>query len=191
MNLNVIVFMDTETCGISAFFNRILEISVVITDWELNEKERKTYTIHYTQEQIDKWIKFIYEMHTKNGLVDDVLKSETTLEEAENGLIEMLKKYEVPKTKFICGGNNVSFDLRFLKAHMPTLYKKLHYRTMDATTLWLGCEQWYGLKYVKADDVNYRHRAMDDILFCIDSMKFYKKHLCVKKDEQSNVSKIL
>ena len=58
---------------------------------------------------------------------------------------------------FVVAGSTVSFDKDWLKAHMPEVAKRLHYRQLDVSSYKVGFPEIFGTKTSEA------HRAMADI----------------------------
>lgn len=56
------------------------------------------------------------------------MESTVTIKEAENQVLEFVKKY-IPEARIApLGGNSVHADKRFLEKEMPQLIEHLHYR---------------------------------------------------------------
>lgn len=76
-----------------------------------------------------------------------------------------LNEFKEPKIQL--AGFNPSFDLGFLREHMPKLAGKLMYRTFDVSTLFtLNCLT--DLFPVELMEKRSKHRAMDDCLAALD-----------------------
>jgi oligoribonuclease len=86
----------------------------------------RTWTIN--GKQLDP---FIVEMHTKSGLLNDLVQGPTiALGKVEQAIISVLDSYE--GTKFSMAGSGVSqFDMRWISYHMPDLHSMLTYYSID------------------------------------------------------------
>ena len=114
--------------------------------------------------------KFVHRMHTKNGLIRDVLASTTTLQEAERAAMALVVEHCLPGDAFLCG-NSVHHDWRFLARYMPRLEQYLHYRQVDVSTIKVLVEAWsHDIEYPK-DQSN--HRALADIHASIAELRYY------------------
>jgi oligoribonuclease len=58
---------------------------------------------------------------------------------------------------------------------MPNLYKFLHYRIVDVSTIKEICKRW--IPSLPPFQKKECHRAMDDIRESIEELKFYKTHV--------------
>ena len=63
---------------------------------------------------------------------------------------------------FVVAGSTVSFDKDWLKAHMPEVARRLHYRQLDVSSYKVGFPEIFGTKTSDA------HRAMADIRVSIE-----------------------
>jgi oligoribonuclease (3'-5' exoribonuclease) len=101
----------------------------------------------------------VVEMHTRNGLLAELERPDlcASIQEADDYFAAL-----VPDGLPSIAGNSVgSFDLQFLRKHMPKFAARLSHRVFDVSTL-LRAERTYGDSIdqisVKADG----HRALAD-----------------------------
>lgn len=189
---NELCFLDMETGGlngpqdngeIGARYYPILEIALHVSDKDLNViGEGLRIVIHHDEEAIQKLHPWALEQHAKSGLLEEVRKSQVTLQQAETMCIEYLQSVGAraynreSKTGTIMAGNSIRFDRDFLDHQMPTLSKFFHYRQFDLSAINLACRLW-------APEVNgkvhkkYKHLALEDILDSIDEARVYKNCL--------------
>ena len=79
-----LVWIDLEMTGLNPDQDAIIEIATIITDGELNViAEGPTVIINQPEMYLGKMNNIVQRMHTKNGLLDAVRHSTTSLEEAE------------------------------------------------------------------------------------------------------------
>lgn len=168
-------WIDLETTGLNYRKDKILEISTIITDKDLNILDQCTFVIHQKDTVLEKMDEWCVKTHGESGLVKDVRESETTLAEAEAKTLEMLKKYLPPK-KGILSGSSVHFDKDFLRKYMKDLFDYLHYHILDVTSIAEVVKRWCPRpaprKYVKKT----AHRSLSDIKDSIDQLQSYKKY---------------
>jgi oligoribonuclease len=161
-----ILWLDTETSGLDPDRCALLEVAAVLDvdgkltpvfDGVLKHDVEKVY---FEQRA--------YEMHCRNGLMEDLANGWHSLEvrEAESDLMDALEPFR--RNSVILGGNSIHFDRGFLRRHMPRLEAMLHYRMMDVTTL----HMFFGAAGIKLDKPAIAHRAMADIRQSIDA--YYK-----------------
>jgi oligoribonuclease len=118
---------------------------------------------------------FVQNMHTQNGLIDEVLNAAADggmdLGDADEYLAELcdrLLKGGDPKARVTLAGGSVHFDKKWAEHHMPEFAKRLHYRVHDVSTL-KAQERVHGGPFddIKGDN----HRAMSDVLASIEEAK--------------------
>lgn len=169
------VWMDLEMTGLDDTTCTILQVATIITDEAFNEVAEQDVVIWHPESALETMSPFVRNMHTKNGLLDRVRKSETPLDEAESEVLALLAEH-VPYRKGILCGNSIWQDRRFLLRYMPLLEKYLHYRMLDVSSFKIATSAWYGDKGIPPAKKN-THDALDDIRESIEEMKFYRDNL--------------
>lgn len=182
---DLLVWVDLETTGLDCDDNmkgvqthKILEIGVHITDSNFNIiDEGLQIVIHHDFKTIKPlMVEFVHNMHATNGLLDKVEKSTTSLEQAQQLIIEYIKSFNIaPKSSPICG-NNVGFDRNFIDAQMPQFSELLHYRKIDVSSFKEVASRLYP-DIAKMIDKKGKHRALDDIKESIKELKVYQEHM--------------
>lgn len=106
-----IVWMDLEMTGLNVVTDKIIEISCLITDNNLNLiAEGPDIAINYPEDVLnnieDEWVRH---QHTSSGLIEKCLKSKINLESAEQIVLDFLKQHV---TEGCCplGGNTIYWD---------------------------------------------------------------------------------
>ena len=122
-----LVWIDLEMTGLDPDKEKIIEIATLITDSQLNIiAEGPNLIINQSEsllDQMDEWNK---NQHGSSGLIDEVKKSNITMQMAEIETLEFISKYVGHKQSPMCG-NTVSHDRRFLIRHMPRLEEYFNY----------------------------------------------------------------
>jgi len=175
------VWLDLEMTGLNPRKDAILEIACVVTDGNLEVIAQGPDIIiaqsESTLSAMDKWCTLT---HKKTGLYDLVLKSETSVEDAERQTLAFLRQHTKENYAQLAG-NSVWMDRVFLMHHMPRLYDFLHYRTIDVSTIKELAHCWYfknpKLQFKKQN----AHRALDDIFESIQELKHYKNAFFVEE----------
>ena len=141
-NDNNLVWLDCEMSGLDPEKERLLEIAIVITGPDLMPRiEGPVVVIHQSNELLagmDAWNKGT---HGKSGLIDKVKASTVNEAQAEEVLIEFMKKYVSKGVAPMCG-NTIGQDRRFLLKYLPKLEGWFHYRNLDVSTLKELSKRW-------------------------------------------------
>jgi oligoribonuclease len=170
-----LVWIDCEMSGLDPQKERLLEIAVIVTGPELEPRiEGPVLVVHQSDALLhgmDAWNKGT---HGKSGLIDKVKASTLTEAQAEQQIIEFIKRYVSKGASPLCG-NTIGQDRRFLVKYMPQLESWLHYRNLDVSTLKELARRW------KPDVFNafkkrQAHTALADVHESIDELIHYRTH---------------
>ncbi|WP_124039750.1 oligoribonuclease [Neoactinobaculum massilliense] len=173
---NPIVWIDCEMTGLQLDVDELVEISVVITDSELNPvDEGIDLIIKPTQRAVDNMNDFVTKMHTASGLINE-WEDGLPLAEAEQKVLDYVSA-RVPEGKAPLGGNSVGTDKMFLEKYMPKLVSYLHYRIVDVSSIKELSKRWYPRVYFNLPEKNGHHRALGDIYDSIDELRYYRATL--------------
>lgn len=174
-NDNNLVWLDCEMSGLDPEKERLLEIAVVITGPDLSPRiEGPVLVIHQSNELLagmDAWNKGT---HGKSGLIDKVKVAALTEAQAEEQLIEFIKKYVSKGVAPMCG-NTIGQDRRFLLKYMPKLEGWFHYRNLDVSTLKELSKRWKPGVYASFKKQQ-SHTALADVHESIDELAHYREH---------------
>jgi len=174
-NDNNLVWLDCEMSGLDPEKERLLEIAVVITGPDLSPRiEGPVLVIHQSNELLagmDAWNKGT---HGKSGLIDKVKAVALTEAQAEEQLIEFIKKYVSKGVAPMCG-NTIGQDRRFLLKYMPKLEGWFHYRNLDVSTLKELSKRWKPEVYASFKK-HQSHTALADVHESIDELAHYREH---------------
>jgi oligoribonuclease len=170
-----LVWVDCEMTGLNPEEDRLIEIAVIITGPHLEPRiEGPVLVIHQSNAQLDKMDAWNKGTHGKSGLIDKVKASTVTEEQAEQQIIDFIKRY-VPKGASPLCGNTISQDRRFLVKYMPTLEAYLHYRNLDVSTLKELAKRWRPEVYDGFKKAQ-KHTALADVHESIDELVHYRTH---------------
>ena len=126
--------------------------------------------IHQSDEllgQMDNWNKGT---HGRSGLIDKVKASTLTEEQAQEQILQFLKRY-APKGKVPMCGNTIGQDRRFLALYMPKLEAFFHYRNVDVSTLKELAKRWKPTAYSSFKKAQ-KHTALADVYESIDEAHY-------------------
>lgn len=176
--------MDLEMTGLEPQRHVIVEIATLLTDDHLNVvAEGPDLVIHATPDQLAKMIPLVNEMHTKSGLLAEIIASVITVEQAETKTLKFLKAHIAePRSVPLCG-NSIGTDRRFLQEYMPTLEAFLHYRNVDVSTIKELARRWQPDVVAALPEKASSHRALDDIRESLNELVHYRDTLFRPVDE--------
>ncbi|WP_395138058.1 oligoribonuclease [Schlegelella aquatica] len=170
-----LIWIDLEMTGLDPLRDRIIEIAVVVTDAQLATRiEGPVFAIHQSDEVLDAMDAWNKGTHGRSGLVDRVKASRISEAEAEEQVIDFLRRF-VPKNASPMCGNSICQDRRFLANYMPRLEAFFHYRNLDVSTLKELAKRWkpdVAASFKKAQ----KHTALADIHESIDELVHYREH---------------
>ncbi|XP_017040154.1 probable oligoribonuclease [Drosophila ficusphila] len=172
-----IVWMDLEMTGLDIEKDKILEVSCIITDKDLNVRsEGPCFAINHPQNVYDSMNEWCMKHHYESGLVDRCKSSEVKPEQASDLILSFLEK-NIPKRACPLAGNSVYMDRLFLRKYMPLVDEYLHYRIVDVSTIKELAKRWRPDVVMAAPQKVFAHRSLDDILESISELKYYKANL--------------
>lgn len=173
--LDRLVWVDCEMTGLDLHRDALIEIAALVTDSELRIlDEGIDLVIKAPDELLDTMQPVVQEMHAHSGLTDAVRASSVTVAEAEQQVIEHLRKH-VPdaRTVPLCG-NSIATDRAFLARDMPELDGFLHYRMVDVSSIKELTRRWYPRVYFSQPQKGLAHRALADIKESIRELRYYR-----------------
>jgi oligoribonuclease len=174
-NDNNLVWLDCEMSGLDPERERLLEIAIVVTGPNLTPRiEGPVVVVHQSDALLagmDAWNKWT---HGKSGLIDKVKASVVTEAQAEELLIDFMKKYVSKGVAPMCG-NTIGQDRRFLLKYMPRFEAWFHYRNLDVSTLKELSKRWKPEVY-NSFKKQQSHTALADVHESIDELAHYREH---------------
>jgi oligoribonuclease len=178
--LDRLVWADCEMTGLDLRRDALIEIAVLVTDSELRVlDEGVDIVITAPDELLDGMQLVVREMHANSGLTEAVRASTTTVAEAEQQVLDYLRKH-VPEARTVplCG-NSIATDRAFLARDMPELDAFLHYRMVDVSSIKELCRRWYPRVYFSQPQKGLAHRALADVKESIRELRYYRSTVFV------------
>ncbi|MDQ3978363.1 MAG: oligoribonuclease [Actinomycetota bacterium] len=171
----MLVWLDLEMTGLDPSRHVIVEIATLVTDNDLEVvAEGPDLVIHHPPEVLARMDDVVRTMHERSGLLDAIVDSELTLEDAGRATLEFVKTHvPAPQSAPLCG-NSIGTDRRFLAAHLPDLENYLHYRSIDVSTVKELCRRWYPEAFASAPAKAGAHRALGDIRESVAELRYYR-----------------
>jgi oligoribonuclease len=175
-----LVWVDCEMTGLDPASDVLVEIAVVVTDSELTLlDEGLDLLIKTDPEKLASMEDVVRDMHTASGLLDALATATTTLEEAEQQVLDYVKRFVPERRKAPLCGNSIATDRTFIARYMPTLDDHLHYRMVDVSSIKELARRWYPRVYFNAPAKTGGHRALADIVDSINELRYYRSTVFV------------
>ncbi|MDU2259348.1 MAG: oligoribonuclease [Actinomyces sp.] len=172
-----LVWIDCEMTGLDVTRDALIEVAVVITDADLNIVDPGIdLLITPPAEALEGMNDFVRQMHTSSGLLDE-LPSGTTMEDAQQQVLNYIRRFVPTPKKALLAGNSVGTDKMFLEANMPLVIDHLHYRLVDVSSIKELAKRWYRKAFEEAPVKHGGHRALADILESIQELEYYRRVL--------------
>ena len=163
--------------GLDVTRDALIEVAVVITDADLNIVDPGIdVLITPPAEALEGMNDFVRQMHTSSGLLDE-LPSGTTMEDAQQQVLDYIRRFVPVPKKALLAGNSVGTDKMFLEANMPLVIDHLHYRLVDVSSIKELAKRWYRKAFEEAPVKHGGHRALADILESIQELEYYRRVL--------------
>lgn len=162
---NRLLWIDLEMTGLDPERCRIIEVGVIITDYECNEIATYETVIHQPEEVLnsaDVWVE-----DNMSELLAQSAKSQVSEEEAITKLAELIDKHF--KDAAILSGNSIHQDRRFIRKWWSDIEERLHYRMLDVSSWKVYMSGRYDIEFRKKEE----HRALADIRGSIEELQYY------------------
>lgn len=174
-----LVWIDCEMTGLDLDSDELVEIAVVITDYDLNLVDPGIdIVIKPDPSALEHMGDFVREMHTTSGLIEEIPNG-VSVAEAEYEVLEYILKFIPADQKAPLAGNSIGTDRAFLAKFMPRLDTHLHYRNVDVSSIKELARRWYPRAYFNAPPKDGGHRALADILESIRELAYYRQAVFV------------
>ena len=116
-----LVWIDCEMTGLSVEADALVELAVLVTDFDLNVKgDGLDVIIKPPPAALEQMVPFVREMHTSSGLLEE-LDNGITLAEAEDQALAYIREHCPDGSRPPLAGNTVGTDRIFLARDMPAL----------------------------------------------------------------------
>ncbi|WP_150957106.1 oligoribonuclease [Microbacterium testaceum] len=169
-----LVWIDCEMTGLDLGVDELVEIAVVITDFELNVLDPGfQIVIKPDDSALANMGDFVTEMHRSSGLLEEIPNG-VSLADAEFQTLEYIQRFAPVEGKAPLAGNTIGTDRMFLAKYMPRVDRWLHYRNVDVSSIKELSRRWYPRAYFQAPTKNGGHRALADIRESIRELAYYR-----------------
>ncbi len=169
-----LVWIDCEMTGLDPDRDGLCEIAVIVTDFDLIPLHPGfELVINPGAEALEQMNSFVRGMHEKSGLLPRI-EAGVCDEEAERQVIDYLAQHVTAGRRPLIAGNTIGMDRRFIAKYMPTLEEKLHYRSIDVSTIKELSRQWFPAAFFGAPAKRGGHRALADIAESIQELAYFR-----------------
>jgi len=183
-----LVWIDCEMTGLDLDADELVEIAVVVTDFELRPLDPGfQIVIKPDDSALAHMNDFVTEMHRKSGLFDEIPHG-VSVAEAEFLALEYIQRFAPLEGKAPLAGNTIGTDRMFLAKYMPRIDRWLHYRNIDVSSVKELSRRWYPRAYIHAPAKDGGHRALADIRESIREMAYYREAVFVPQPGPSSDS---
>jgi len=174
-----LVWIDCEMTGLDLAVDELVEIAVVITDFELRPLDPGfQIVIKPNDSALENMNDFVTNMHVTSGLIEEIPNG-VALAEAEEQTLAYIRRFVPQERKAPLAGNTIGTDRMFLAKYMPQIDQYLHYRNVDVSSVKELSRRWYPRVFFQSPEKNGGHRALADILESIREMQYYREAVFV------------
>ncbi|MHC2998953.1 oligoribonuclease [Microbacterium sp. HJ5] len=174
-----LVWIDCEMTGLDLDVDELVEIAVVVTDFELRPVHAGfQVVIKPDASALANMSEFVTKMHEKSGLLEEIPNG-VSLADAEFQALEYIQQFVPLEGKAPLAGNTIGTDRMFLAKYMPRIDHWLHYRNVDVSSIKELARRWYPRAYIHAPAKDGGHRALADILESIRELAYYRQAVFV------------
>jgi oligoribonuclease len=165
--------------GLDLAVDELVEIAVVITDFELRPVDPGfQVVIRPSEAALANMNDFVTNMHTSSGLIEEIPLG-VSLEDAQDQTLAYIKRFVPLERKAPLAGNTIGTDRMFLAKYMPQVDGWLHYRNVDVSSIKELSRRWYPRAFFHAPAKDGGHRALADILESIRELQYYREAVFV------------
>lgn len=174
-----LVWIDCEMTGLDLEVDELVEIAVIITDYDLVPVDAGlSIVIKPDASALESMGEFVRAMHTQSGLIEEIPNG-VSVADAEYQVLEYVLRHVPDEQKAPLAGNSIGTDRAFLAKFMPRLDGHLHYRNVDVSSIKELAKRWFPRAYFNAPAKNGGHRALADILESIRELEYYRRAVFV------------
>ncbi|GAA1242976.1 oligoribonuclease [Microbacterium phyllosphaerae] len=181
-----LVWIDCEMTGLDLSVDELVEIAVVITDFELRPVDPGfQVVIRASDAALENMNDFVTKMHETSGLITEIPDG-ISLADAQEQTLAYIKRFAPLERKAPLAGNTIGTDRMFLAKYMPQVDQWLHYRNVDVSSIKELSRRWYPRVFFQAPAKDGGHRALADILESIRELRYYREAVFVDEPGPSS-----
>lgn len=181
-----LVWIDCEMTGLNLEVDELVEIAIVVTDFELNLLDDGfQVVIRASDAALAQMNDFVTGMHRTSGLLEEIPHG-VSLAEAQEQSLAYISRFVPLERKAPLAGNTIGTDRMFLAKYMPDIDQYLHYRNVDVSSIKELSRRWYPRVFFQAPTKDGGHRALADILESIRELRYYRSAVFVAEPGPSS-----
>ena len=160
--------------GLDPIEDRILEVAVIVTDWDFNEIATYEGIVKVGPRLLERRMqvsKVFWDANPEawDGLIKQNLELGRSGRTIENELLAFIDEHFDADQPVLLAGNSIHQDRRFIVKEWHRLDARLHYRMLDVSAWKVVFESKYKKKFTKPEE----HRALGDIRGSIMELQYY------------------
>lgn len=167
------VWCDLEMTGLEVGANAIIELGIVITGPDLKPIAEYEAAVWQPDDVLARMEPFVKDMHTRNGLLDRVRKSDLSLRTVEKEATRLVLEH-TEYGEGVLAGNSIHTDRAFITRYMPGLDRALHYRMIDVSSVKILTRAWYPTAAGRSK-VDASHTVLSDLRASIAELAWYQQ----------------
>lgn len=176
-----LVWIDCEMTGLDISIDELVEIAVVVTDFELRPLDPGFQVVIKASDAAREHMgEFVTEMHRTSGLLEEI-DNGVSVDEAQRLTLEYIRRFVPQERKAPLAGNTIGTDRMFLAKYMPEVDQWLHYRSVDVSSIKELARRWFPRVFFHAPAKDGGHRALADILESIRELQYYREAVFVSE----------
>jgi oligoribonuclease len=170
-----LVWIDCEMTGLSIADDALIEVAVLVTDFDLAVLGGGLdLIIKPPAAALEQMNNVVTKILTDSGLID-LLDEGLDLDAAQQQVLDYVREFVPEPKKAPMAGNSIGTDRAFLARDMPHLEEWLHYRVIDVSSIKELARQWFPRAYFAAPTKAGHHRALVDIAESIEELRYYRR----------------
>lgn len=191
MSEQLLLWTDIETTGVDEREDAVLEIGMLVTDWDLHSFDWGFHAC--VRPSFWRWKRAwmspeARRMHEANGLLEEI---DTAPLLPARWAIAAMDGYLAPYLAdrgLLLAGSSVDFDRRFLRRLHPDLFdeRALGHRVMDVSVLDEIARNRYPDVYAHRPDRSTDHRVANCLTDSMNLYRYYQEHLLTSKESRQS-----
>lgn len=175
-----LLWVDLEMTGLDPIEDRILEVAVIVTDWDFKEIAKYEAAVLVGPRLVEKRMlkssaaEFWNSIpETRDALIKQNKEHGRSARTVENEILAFIDEHFDKEVPVLLAGNSIHQDRKFIDHEWPRISKRLHYRMLDVSAWKVVFEGKFSKKFAKRE----AHRALDDIRGSIEELQYYLKKM--------------